>query len=434
MIDRGSHFRSVTALLLGALMFFLGPLGGCVASEEEAPDHPEITDHRLDLTLFASDPDIVTPIGIAVDDEDRLFVLESHTHLRPKDYEGPDGDRIKVFTDPDRDGTPDSVSTFADGLDDGMNIAFSPEGRLYLVSSRVVWALYDRDDDGVSENREKVLEMVQPDYVYDHAGLMGIAFSHNGWIYVSRGNVGGGNWKMVGSDGSSVGGYGDGGNVMRARPDGSELEEVATGFWNPFDVQFDSKGRLLAPDNDPDSRGPNRLVHVIKGGDYGYELLYGGSGIHPYLAWNGELPGTLPYAVPLGEAPSGMVMADYAGLPADYRGDALCTIWEETNIARVDLSPKGTSVTGTSEVLIRGGQQFRPVAMASDSDGNIYITDWVIRQYPVHKRGRIWRLSTKEGVETLEPRDEYAAPKPNPKGDVLDEIYASDEANDFPRL
>ena len=203
----------------GAVFTLLLVLGGLTACSppDDGGNGPTVTDDRLTLTRFASDPDIMTPIGIAVDNRDRIFVLESHTHLEPDDFEGPEGDRIKIFRDPDNDGRPDSISVFAEGLDDGMNIAFSPDGTLYLVSSMEVWALYDRDDDGVSEDREKVLDMVQPDYVYDHAGLMGITFSHDGWMYITRGNVEGANWKMVGTDGSSVAGYGDGGNIMRGR-------------------------------------------------------------------------------------------------------------------------------------------------------------------------------------------------------------------------
>lgn len=432
MTDRSVRYVAATTLFLVATgivaVVFFGLSG------DQAAGPPEVRDARLELTLFASAPHIMTPIGIAVDDEDQVFVLESHTHLEPDPYDGPEGDRIKVFRDVEGDGRPEDVSIFAEGFEDGMNIAFSPGDVLYLVSSRAVWALYDRDDDGVSEAREKVLEMVRPGWVYDHAGLMGLTFAHDGWMYVSRGNTGSQHWEMVGSDGSSVSGYGDGGNVMRARPDGSELQEVATGFWNPFDLKFDVKGRLLVPDNDPDSRGPNRLVHVIRGGDYGYKSLYGGSGLHPYLAWNGELPGTLPYVAPLGEAPSGMFVADRAALPTDYRGDVLCTIWEENSIVRVDLTPRGVSVAGTSEVLVQGSQRFRPVAMAADSRGHLYITDWMIRQYPNHGHGRIWRLSTRDDVETLDPHAPHNPPQPDPAGEILDEIYAADEPGEFPRL
>ena len=58
-----------------------------------------VHDDRLQLSVFAVAPDIVTPIGMAIDDRDHLFVLESHTHLPANSYPGPKGDLIKRFTD-----------------------------------------------------------------------------------------------------------------------------------------------------------------------------------------------------------------------------------------------------------------------------------------------------------------------------------------------
>jgi putative membrane-bound dehydrogenase-like protein len=402
--------------------------------EKQAEIGPKVLDKRLQISLFAETPDIVTPIGIAIDSLNRVFVLESHTHLPPKDYAGPDGDLIKVFVDNDADGRPDKISVFAEGLKEGLNIAFSPEGHLYVVTSRAVWVLYDHNNDGVCEEKQKVVELTEPQKVYAHAALLGIAFSHDGWMYISRGNTGSAAWKMQGIDASSVSGYGDGGNIVRARPDGSGLEEVATGFWNPMDLKFDRYGRLLAADNDPDSRGPNRLLHIVPGGDYGYQSRYGGSGIHPYLAWNGELPGTLPYAVELGEAPSGLLDASLAALPADYTGQMLCTVWEESRIVRIALSSKGVSVTGNTEVIVEGDQQFRPVALAADRQGNIYFTDWVKRDYPNHGKGRIWKLSARKDGEVIEPRLAYTKPLPNPQAEPLQTIYESGKSRYFAEL
>jgi hypothetical protein len=378
---------------------------------------PKVLDQRLELTLFAENPDIVTPVGIAVDSLDRVFVLESNTHTPPKDYQGPDSDLIKIFRDTDDDGRADRISIYASGFFEGLNITFSPEGILYVVTSREVWALYDHDGDGVSDDRKKVLALEKPASVYAHAALLGITFSNNGWMYVSRGNTGGASWKLVGTDGSYCSGYGDGGNIVRARPDGTSLEEIATGFWNPADIKFEEHGALMVADNDPDSRGPNRLVHVVRGGDYGYKSLYGGSGIHPYLAWNGELPGTLPYVVGLGEAPSGLLDAGLAALPSDYTGQMLATIWEESRIVRIALSRKGKSFEGTTEVIVEGDAEFRPVAFATDRKGNIYFTDWVLRDYPNHGRGKIWKLNTRPEIDVVGPRKLYAknslAPTPD---------------------
>lgn len=388
------------------------------------PAGPRVLDERLALSLFAENPQIVTPIGIAIDSLNRIFVLESHTHLPPKDYPGPTGDVIKLFTDRNGDGRPEKTSVFARGFKEGLGLAFSPAGHLYVVTSRAVWQLRDGDGDGVSERQVKVLELAEPRQVYAHAALLGIAFSPDGWMYVSRGNTGSAAWQLVGTDSSRVGGYGDGGNIVRARPDGTRLEEVATGFWNPVDLKFDPYGRLLACDNDPDSRGPNRLLHVIPGGDYGYQSRYGGSGIHPYLAWNGELSGTLPYAVGLGEAPSGLLDAGTAALPVDYHGQLLSSIWEESRIVRIKLSPRGVSVGGQAEVLVEGGEGFRPVAFAADRKGAIYFTDWVLRDYPNHGKGRIWKLAARPDVAVEKPRPPYAPFLPDPAGDPLREMYA----------
>lgn len=392
---------------------------------------PNVLDKRLELSLYAADPDIVTPIGIAIDSLNRIFVLESHTHLRQKNYAGPGSDRVKLFEDTNNDGQADKIAVFADGLKEGLNMAFAPDGNLFVVTSKAVWVLFDYNKDGVSEGRTKVVELIQPEKVYAHAALLGITFSHDGWMYISRGNTGSAAWKMQGTDSSSVSGYGDGGNIVRARPDGTKLEEVATGFWNPVDLKFDSRGRLLAADNDPDSRGPNRLLHIVPGGDYGYQSRYGNSGIHPYLAWNGELPGTLPYVVGLGEAPSGLLDANLTALPTDYQNQMLSTIWEESRIVRIGFEPEGVSVKGTTEVIVEGDQQFRPVAFAADRKGNIYITDWVLREYPNHGKGRIWKLSARESESVLKPRLPYSQPLPDPESKALQAIYAAQDISEL---
>jgi putative membrane-bound dehydrogenase-like protein len=298
--------------------------------------------------------------------------------------------------DDNHDGKPESWIIFADSINNGMNLACGPDDVIYLTEKDRVLSFQDTDQDGVSDQMKTILKMETSGNVYAHVGILGITFSPDGWLYISRGNTQSLAWEIEGADGAVIQGYGDGGNVFRCRPDGSSLEEVATGFWNPFDLKFSHEGRLLLVDNDPDSRGPNRLLEVVPGGDYGYQSLYGGSGIHPFLAWNGELPGTLPYAAALGEAPAGLIDASFTNFPASYENNILCAIWEENNIVRVPLEPHLSSVTGKAEVIVQGDSTFHPVALASNSKGEVYITDWVVRQYPNHGQGRIWRLTSGE--------------------------------------
>lgn len=372
---------------------------------------PKLADDRLQITLFAENPDIVTPIGMAIDPQDRVFVIESHTHLPPADYEGPRSDRIKTFIDDDQDGKADRVSVFADGIHQAMNLAVSPHGDLYVVCAREVLRLVDDNNDGACDRKEQVLELLTRER-YAHNSLLGITFDRDGWMYVTRGNVGSHYYQFQGSDLSTVEGYGDGGSVVRCRPDGTRLEEFATGFWNPFDLHFDRNGRLLLIDNDPDARGPNRLLHVVRDGDYGYKSLYGGGGNHPFQGWDGSLPGTLPMIAGTGEAPSGLIDCSRSSLPRDYSRSVLVTVWNENSIEKFDIEPQGGSVTSRArQPFLTGPKYFRPVAMDGDSHGNLFVTDWMLVDYPNHGRGRIWRISPKPGVARTTPQPYYAPPR-----------------------
>lgn len=363
---------------------------------------PQVHDPRLELTLFASDPQIVTPIGLAIDARDRIYVIESHTHNPPRNYRGPKSDRIKVFEDRDTDGRADGFTVFASGFTNAMNLAFAPDGSLLVICSHSIERLRDANADGAADERQRIVELKTSNN-YSHSALLGITVARDGWIYFSRGNNGSAAYTLVGSEGSTVSGYGDGGNIARCRADGSSLEEFATGFWNPFDLKFDSHGRLLCVDNDPDARGPNRLLHIVRGGDYGYRSIHGGTGNHPFQGWDGELAGTLPMVDGTGEAPSGLLDASQTSLPPDYAGAQLITIWGENRITRHKTFPHGSTLRATNSVLISGPSDFRPVAITSDSKGRVYFSDWVLVDYPNHGRGRLWRLASKVPGMTPKP-------------------------------
>jgi putative heme-binding domain-containing protein len=145
-------------------------------------------------------------------------------------------------------------------------------------------------------------------------------------------------------------------------------------------------------DNDPDSRPPCRLLHIVVGGDYGYRFRNGRRGLHPFTSWNGELPGTLGMVAGTGEAPSGIVDYEGSHLPADYRGSLLVTSWGDHRIERYDVEPRGASFRATMKPVVVGGDDFRPVGIAMGTDGSLYVSDWVDKSYTLHGKGRVWRL------------------------------------------
>jgi putative membrane-bound dehydrogenase-like protein len=349
---------------------------------------PVGADPRLIVELVAQEPDLVTPTGVAVDERGRIWVIENHTHQRPANYKGPAGDRIRIFEDFGPDGKARKISTFAEGLKDTMGIALGKDGAVFVATRSTIYLL--RGDE------KRVLAHLDTKADYPHNGLSGFAIDALGDLHFGLGENFGADYKLIGSDKTTLTGGGEGGSIYRMHPDGTGLVRLATGFWNPFHMAFDRWGRLFAVDNDPDARGPCRLLHIVPGGDYGYRFKYGRKGIHPFQSWNGELPGTLPMVAGTAEAPSGIVAYESDGLPEEYRGLLLVTSWGDHVIEQFQLEPRGASFGAKKKVMVRGGEDFRPVAIALAPDGSVVVSDWVDKSYPVHGKGRLWRIRMKE--------------------------------------
>jgi len=366
---------------------------------------PKVNDDRLKIELFAEAPDIVTPVGIDVDDSGRVYVIESHTHFPKADYKGPKTDRIRIYEDTDGDRKADKITDFHTGETHTMGIALDRHAKgnaLFVATRKEIFRLRDTNGDGVADERTSLVKL-DTKASYPHNGLSGFAFDFKGDLCFGFGENFGEPYKLIGSDNTTLEGGGEGGNIYTCDREGKKLRRVATGFWNPFHMCFDAFGRLFAVDNDPDSRPPCRLLHIVEGGDYGYRFRYGRKGLHPFTSWNGEIPGTLPMVAGTGEAPSGILAYESDNLPADYLGDLLVTSWGDHRIERYKLKPNGASFTSKMEPVITGDENFRPVGIALAPDGSLYVSDWVDKSYNVHGKGRVWRISAKEEKKVERP-------------------------------
>src|SRR3954467_1094645 len=140
---------------------------------------PRVVDSTYKLEIVAKEPQIVTPIGMAFDRKGRLLVVESHTHQRPENYQGPAGDRIRMLSDSDGDGRLDRWSTFAEGFRHAMNLMVRDDGAVYLVTRHNVVLLRDTDNDGVADKQDELIRLDTKDE-YPHNGLSGIALGPGG--------------------------------------------------------------------------------------------------------------------------------------------------------------------------------------------------------------------------------------------------------------
>jgi putative membrane-bound dehydrogenase-like protein len=368
-----------------------------------AADTPVSADPRLVVERFAAAPDIVHPIALDFDAKGRLLVVESHTHFRPQNYAGPKHDRIRVLEDTDGDGKADRFTTFFEGTTYTMDLAAHPDGAVYVATRNEVLRLRDTDGNGVADEKVRIAFLDTPGN-YPHNGLSGLAFDARGNLYFGLGENLGAPYKLTGADGTTLTGGGEGGAIFHCTADGKHLRRVATGFWNPFGACRDIYGRLLVVDNDPDASPPCKLVHVVEGGDYGFQFRYGRSGRHPFQSWNGELTGTLPYAAGTGESPCEVVAYESDGLPPEYRGDLLVPAWADHRVERYAVRPNGASLAGDRKPFVQGGKDFHPSGLAVAPDGSLFVSDWGSKQYQLHGKGAIWHVRWKDAPPRERPR------------------------------
>jgi len=346
----------------------------------ELPPRIETLQPGVKLTLLAEHPDLATPTGIAVDEKGNIWTVACHTHFRPGDYDGPEHDEVLVF-----DAKGKNRRVFYDKTDATMHVACGPDGWIYLAERDRILRVKDTDGDGVGDLEENLATM---DTVadYPHNGLSGMAWHPDGGLVFSLGENFGKDWTITATDGSKVSGRGEGG-VFRCTADGKGLRRIARGFWNPFGLFVREDGEIFAAENDPGSRPPCRLLNVVEGADYGFQWVYGSAPVHPFVGLNGELRGTIGMVHPSGEAPCAIV---------ELGGGVLIPSWSDHSIDYYPLTRKGAGYTSERIPIVKGSDFFRPTCMVSAGKGVFYLNDWVFSSYPIHKRGRLWKLEIDE--------------------------------------
>ena len=166
-------------------------------------------------------------------------------------------------------------------------------------------------------------------------------------------------------------------------PEGANIRRIARGFWNPFGICVRPMERCSQAKTTPVPGRPVDCCRSSQGGDYGYQRSYGNAPIHPFVCWNGELPGTLPMMHSVGEAPCGI---------APLGNGLVVTSWTDHRIDFYPLTPNGATFKTHCVTLIRGGNHFRPTCIVQCSPTVFYLTDWVFGSYQLHNRGRVWKL------------------------------------------
>jgi len=316
------------------------------------------------------------------------------------------------------------LSIFARGLNAPRMLRVIPSGVLVsLPHEGRILLLRDEDEDGRAESREVMLEGLNRPHGIEVDG---------GWLYVAETNAvgrvefnasdglamgkyqrilddlpsGKGHWTRtvkMGPDGWLYVTVGSSCNVcieeaperaamLRMRPDGSEQQLFATGLRNSVDFDWSPvNGELFATDNGRDWLGdafpPDELNRIIEGGFYGWPYANGNKVPDPdfgegqqVLIENSIAPA---FEFRAHNAPLGM---SFLGAQASgYQHTALVALhgsWNRSSkdgykVVSLHWDEKGAIeardfVTG----FVSGEEVFgRPVSIAEDRDGSIYISD-----------------------------------------------------------
>jgi len=166
------------------------------------------------------------PMFATFDNDGRLFVIESSGKTTSTEdvLENPTF-KILLLEDEDGDGVFDKRSDFADRIPYPMGGTFY-QGSFYATAPPDILRLTDTDRDGVADKREVILT----GWTLSHnaATLSGPFQGPDGWMYMCDARRG---FNIKTKEGTQL--TGKGARIWRCRPDGSGLEWVSGGGFDP---------------------------------------------------------------------------------------------------------------------------------------------------------------------------------------------------------
>ncbi len=164
-----------------------------------------------------------------------------------------------------------------------------------------------------------------------------------------------------------------GGFVASMKPDGTDLELVATGFRNEYDIALNRDNELFAFDADmewdlgtPWYR-PTRVNHVISGAEFGWR---NGTG-----KWPAYYADSFGAAVNIGPgSPTGVAFGYGTNYPKKYQDALFICDWSYGNIYAVHLTEDGSSYSGSYETFATAAPLPVTDLVVREQDGMMYFT------------------------------------------------------------
>ena len=372
--------------------------------------------------VFAAEPDVQQPIGMAWDARGRLWVAECYTYAEnPDRWDLQLRDRLIILEDKDGDGRHDSRKVFWD------------EGR-YLTSVEVghggVWILNDgtlsfipdANGDDVPDGPPQVKLDGFNTKTIGHNIVNGLRWGPDGWLYGRHGIT----------DTSAVGAPGTPADqrvrfncaIWRYHPTRGVVEAVAHGGTNSWGHDWNAEGELFMINT-----VIGHLWHVIPGAYY--RRMFG-THLNPYVyeiieqtadhfhwdtgaeKWSDIRQGVSGKTQELGGGHAHVGMLIYQGglWPKEYHGSMFtCNLHgNRINVDRLERQGCGYVGKHAPDFMQAKDTWFRGIDLLTGPDGNVFVADWSDSgechdNDGVHRTsGRIYKI-VHEATKKVEPFD-----------------------------
>ncbi len=377
------------------------------------------------VEIVASEPQIMNPVAMCIDEKGRFWVTESFEY--PRREPGPGKDRIKVLEDTDQDGKVDKVTVFAEGLNipSGINVG---HGGVWVANAPDLLFMQDTDGDLKADKTEVLLTGWGRDDTHELPNSL--TWGPDGWLYGLNGVFNFGHVKY-GKDNPNLAKNPDHPGwpitcaVWRINPHTKEFDIFAEGTSNPWGIAINDEGELFlsACVIDHFWHITQTGYYIRQGGPYPPHTWPIGSIVqhqHQKAAYCGitwfdsdAYPEEYRKVFYMGNIHGGCINADitephgstYKGKPhpgftpkpGAFEGD-------EFHTARKTGDEKNPKL---ADLLTANDPWFMPVVQKTGPDGCLYILDWYDRYHCYQdanadpagierEKGRLYRLRYKE--------------------------------------
>jgi putative membrane-bound dehydrogenase-like protein len=371
--------------------------------------------------LVASEPQLVKPIAMTLDDRGRLWVVESHSYpdwikeAREKKFDKPGRDRILIFEDVKGTGTFDKCTVF---WDRGKNLSGIVHGFGGVWLCATPNLLFLPIKPGTDEPAgEPVVVLDGWDVNAGHNVFNTLVWGPDGWLYGCNGIQSNSSVGKPGALASERVKLNCG--VWRYHPIKKTFEVVASGTTNPWGLDFDDYGEMFIT-----NCVIKHLFHVVPGAHfvrmYGQDLNAHSYGLlescadHIHWgggAWTDSRGGKGVHDEPGGgHAHAGAMIYLGDNWPAEYRNRIFICNIHGNRLNQDILERSGSGYVGRhgKDFLYANDPWFRGLIVIQGPDGGAYVADWCdngeCHSYTrTSNRGRVYRVTY--GSPKLAPFD-----------------------------